>query len=248
MPQLTQVFNLRDLGGLPTGDGRRVRHGRLYRSDSPHRATAEDVAALQALGLGLVIDLREASEREQFGIAAAEVATRHAHLPVFDVGGGPNPRVERGMAEAARRHGRAGEYLFMLEHGHATFVGALEALADPDHLPALFHCAVGKDRTGILAALVLTLVGVPPEEVATDYARSHEGMVALVEWAVRHEPVYGHDLQQGAPTDGPWTTTGMMRLFLELVEQHHGSVASFLHDAGLPADVPGRLRDLLVEG
>lgn len=251
-PTFRQVFNLRDLGGLPTADGGRVRAGRLFRSDSPHRATTEDLDRLRDLGLRMVIDLREASEREQFGIVAADVAARHAHLPVFDVGG-PRPgsgqeHLRDAMLDAARRHGRAGEYLYMLEHGHATFVGALESLATPDHLPALFHCAVGKDRTGVLAALVLTLVGVPADEVAADYARTEPGMLALVDWAVEHEPDYGDELRTAAPTAGPWTTPAVMASFLDLVAQRHGSVAGFLREVGMPADVPGRLRDLLLEG
>lgn len=247
-----QVFNLRDLGGLPTSDGRRVRTRRLFRSDSPHRATAEDRARLGELGLGLVIDLRQSSERAAFGVAAADVAARHHHLPVFDVssGGGREAvtgEIRDGMAAAFERHGQAGEYLFMLEHGAATFIGALEALAEPDHLPALFHCAVGKDRTGVLAALALTLLGVPPDEVAADYARSHEGMAALVAWAVEHEPDYGADLRGHAPSQGPWTRPEVMHRFLGLVAEHHGSVDAFLAAAGLPADVPGRLRELLLE-
>lgn len=247
-----QVFNLRDLGGLPTTDGRQVRPRRLFRSDSPHRATDEDRGRLRELGLGLVIDLRQASERAAFGVAAAEVAARHHHLPVFDVTSGQRRdtatgSIRDGMAAAFERDGQAGEYLFMLEHGAATFVGALEALAEPDHLPALFHCAVGKDRTGVLAALSLTLLGVPADEVAADYARSHDGMTALVDWAVEHEPAYGDDLRGHAPHRGPWTRPEVMHRFLDLVSEHHGSVPGFLADAGLPADVPGRLRDLLLD-
>lgn len=241
-----QVFNLRDLGGLPTVDGGRVRGGRLYRSDSPHRATVDDVGALRGLGLNLVLDLREHRERQDFGIAADEVASRRMHLPVFDITLG-DPSFDEGMAAAARRNGRPGEYLFMLEQGAGAFVEALTLLSTPDHLPALFHCAVGKDRTGVLAALVLTLVGVPEDQVAADYARSHPGMVALTHWAEQHEPDYGHYLRQHHPDDDlPWTTAEMMHDFLALVADRHGSLEAFLTSAGLPDDVPPRLRDLLV--
>ena len=245
-----QVFNLRDLGGVPTTDGRRVRTGRLFRSDSPHRATAEDVVRLRELGLQLVIDLRQATERASFGVAAVDVAARHAHLPVFDALTGSGRQalsgvVEDGMRAAAARHGQAGEYLFMLERGAPTFVAALEQLAEPDHLPALFHCAVGKDRTGVLAALALTLVGVAADDVARDYARTTPGIEALARWAEQHEPDYGADLRAVQPA-GAWTTPEVMVGFLDLVAEHHGSVAAFLRGAGLPEDVPGRLRELLL--
>ena len=246
-----QVFNLRDLGGPRTRDGGRVRHGRLYRSDSPHRATTEDLDRLRALGLRLVIDLRQATERDTFGVVTSDVAARHAHLPVFDVLTGSGRQavsgdVEADMRDAARRHGQAGEYLYMLEHGAPTFVEALELLADADHLPALFHCAVGKDRTGVLAALALTLVGVAPRDVAADYARTTAGIGALARWAEEHEPEYGADLRAVQP-DGAWTRPEVMLAFLDLVDERHGSVEAFLRGAGLPVEVPGRLRQLLVE-
>lgn len=241
-----RVFNLRDLGGLPAADGRRVRRGQLFRSDSPHRATVDDLAVLRGMELNLVLDLREHRERQDFGIAADEVASRRAHLPVFDITLG-DASFDEGMAEASRRHGRPGEYLFMLEHGAATFVEALQLLATPDHLPALFHCAVGKDRTGVLAALVLTLVGVPDDEVAADYARSHPGMVALTSWAEQHEPDYGSFLRGHTPDEGEWTTAEMMLGFLDLVADRHGSLEAFITSAGLPDDVPERLRDLLLD-
>jgi protein-tyrosine phosphatase len=248
-----QVFNLRDLGGLPTEDGRRVRRGRLFRSDSPHRATPEDVERLRSLGLRLVIDLRQAAERDAFGVAAEDVAARHHHLPVFDVSSGGGRQAVTGsiradMEAAFERDGQAGEYLYMLEHGAPTFVGALEAIAGPDGLPALFHCAVGKDRTGVLAACALTLLGVPAGEVAADYARTEPGMLALTEWAEQHEPVYGHDLRTATPGDGTWTRPGTMLRFLDLVGQRHGSIGAFLRDAGLPDEVPARLAALLLEG
>lgn len=241
-----RVFNLRDLGGLPADGGRRLQRGRLFRSDSPHRATVDDLAVLRGLELNLVLDLREHRERQDFGIAADEVASRRAHLPVFDITLG-DATFDQGMAAAARRDGRPGEYLFMLEHGARTFVEALQLLATSDHLPALFHCAVGKDRTGVLAALVLTLLGVPEDEVADDYARSHPGMVTLTTWAEQHEPDYGRYLRGHAPDQGRWTTAEMMIGFLDLVADRHGSLEAFITAAGLPDDVPGRLRDLLLE-
>lgn len=242
-----RVFNLRDLGGLPADGGRRLQRGRLFRSDSPHRATVDDLAVLRGLDLNLVLDLREHRERQDFGIVADEVASRRTHLPVFDITLGDTSFDEE-MAEASRRHGRPGEYLFMLERGAPTFVEALQLLATPDHLPALFHCAVGKDRTGVLAALVLTLIGVPEQEVAADYARSHPGLVALTTWAEDHEPEYGRFLRGHAPAEGDrWTTAQMMLGFLELVADRHGSLEAFITSAGLPDDVPGRLRDLLLE-
>lgn len=245
-----QVFNLRDLGGVRTVDGHTVQHGLLFRSDSPHRATADDLDRLRSLGLQLVIDLRQATERDTFGVVTADVAARHAHLPVFDAltGSGRHALsgdVEQEMLAAARRHGQAGEYLYMVERGAATFVGALELLAEDGGLPALFHCAVGKDRTGVLAALALTLVGVAPRDVAADYARTTAGIEALARWAEQHEPAYGADLRAVQP-DGAWTRPEVMLGFLDLVADRHGSVAELLHDAGLPDDVPGRLRDQLL--
>lgn len=246
-PALQQVFNLRDLGGLPTTDGGRVRRGVLLRADSPHRASADDLVLLERLGLALLIDLRESSERDWFGVAAPSLARRHVHLPVFDLTQRSQDAFDDGMAAAARRRGRAGEYAYMFDHATGAFVEGLRLLAEPDHLPALFHCAVGKDRTGILAALTLHLVGVPDEGVAADYARSHDGMVALQAWAAQHEPRYGANLARGGPTDGEaWTTPEMILGFLDEVRGQHGSVRDALVAGGMAPDLPDRLRAVLV--
>jgi protein-tyrosine phosphatase len=167
---LDGCFNFRDLGGYPAADGRTVRRALLYRSDALHRLTARGAEAFRALTIVTVIDLR----------TPAELA-RHAWQPPP---GWPGQLLHVPLRQAipdwtaypsgqldapgfAARH-----YLETTERGHAAIRKVVETLADASRLPAVFHCAAGKDRTGIIAALTLALIGVPAEPIADDYALS----------------------------------------------------------------------------
>jgi protein-tyrosine phosphatase len=161
-----QVANFRDLGGLRTHSGSRVRPGLLYRSASIDWMTEADASvARDVLGLRTVIDLR----------AAHEVTHRSEH-PLL---GGAVERVHAPLSNAAVEAGWAcvppygvESYVLSLEHARTAVRDAIESLAGPGALPALVHCAAGKDRTGILVALILDLLGVPEREIEADYCAS----------------------------------------------------------------------------
>ena len=191
---LEAVHNFRDLGGYTTIDGRVTRWQTLYRADGLHRLTTADVEALRALGLHTVVDLRtdrELDERGTFPVDAYPV-TFH-HLPVIDVTWDPNTGDESDPAEFLFH-----QYESLLAYGEPLFAKAFHLLGLPGALPAVFHCAAGKDRTGILAALILSALGVPHDVVTEDYGLSRSAMVRMREWASGPQPRAGCGLGQRA--------------------------------------------------
>lgn len=167
------VDNFRDYGDYATAAGRRVRPGRLFRSAHHARATEADLARLQALDLGVVVDLRRPSERRQQpsrrpGGFSAQVIESH------EDDGGEAPHItflktEDLTEESGRRFMTATyrELPFLPTHVD-LFRRYFEALAESDR-PVVIHCAAGKDRTGMLAALTHHLLGVGRDDLLEDY-------------------------------------------------------------------------------
>jgi protein-tyrosine phosphatase len=174
--------NVRDLGGLPLRGGGTTASGVFYRSDTPQEWTLSDTQAWRERGLGLVVDLRTPLEAEQEGrgplVDAGEV--RYLNAPLL-----PDEAVLRDDSELVvhddSRRARVERYLSYLSgDGGRNLVRAVEALTDSE-APALFHCAAGKDRTGVLAAFLLEVAGVEREAVVADYALTTERLDGIVE-------------------------------------------------------------------
>ena len=227
------IFNVRDLGDLPVGDGV-VRRGALVRGDALHRASAASVEGIVAHGVTAVVDLRDGSEREREGAFAAD-GVAVAHVPVLD----PHYEWYEGASGLAER------YVEILDSFGGRFVAAVEVVAEADGGVA-YHCAVGKDRTGLLTALILNLLGAADEVVVDDYARSSLATTVQANWAllagVYDRPVTQEDLATGVWSARPET----MRHTLDWLRAAHGGAEGYLVDAGLDPGVPERLRARLV--
>src|SRR6478735_2741077 len=166
---LDAVHNFRDLGGYPTADGRVTRWRRLYRADGLQRLAGADLEVIRGRGLRTVVDLRrpeEIAERGMFPVADHPVDLHH--LSVLDVMWMDKERPDFDE-DADFLHWA---YLDMLASGGPTFAAAIEVLAAPGALPAVFHCAAGKDRTGLLAMLLL----------------GADGMARMFAWFEREQP------------------------------------------------------------
>jgi protein-tyrosine phosphatase len=234
------VFNLRDLGGYPAADGRTTRWGVLYRGDGLHRLVAEDC---ERLGLRTVLDLRTDHEVTERGRLEVDGVDWH-HLPVIRTTWEAAWWTEASTPERFL----ADRYLTMLEEGADALADAVRVLARPDRLPAAFHCAAGKDRTGVLAAIVLALVGVDDDTIATDYGLSRLGMDRLVEWIRRTYPERIDTMadQPAVFLDAP---DAAMHLFLEELRAAHGSVEAYVEAIGVePATVEDLRTNLLDDG
>jgi protein-tyrosine phosphatase len=169
---LEGTLNFRDLGGYVGADGRRVRWGRVFRSDHLGSLTAADVEALGRLGVRTVVDFRGAHEYDGAPQGAPGEAVRRLERPITD---GPAEGVtfyERVMDRTITRFEVADLtdfYLRTLERSAATFGEVLGLAADPAHHSLVFHCAAGKDRTGLTAALLLAALGVGEDDILDDY-------------------------------------------------------------------------------
>jgi len=181
---LEGCFNFRDLGGYPTTDGHTTRWRRLFRADSLSRLTKSDMTILGELGIVTVIDLRTVLEADTQGRFPEDVAgVTYHHLPLTDTLPG-----EEESADWDRSAFVTERYLAMLSEGTETVSAALRLLAHDQRQPAVFHCSVGKDRTGVLSGLVLGFLGVPDEVIVDDYALSYEAMLRILEDLKRRYP------------------------------------------------------------
>jgi protein-tyrosine phosphatase len=236
--ELEGAVNFRDLGGYATLDGQRTRWRVLFRADGLGELTEPDLAVLRQLGVRTVVDLRSGHEVEQsrFDVEAHPV-TFH-HFPFIK--SLPQPD------EFDQAPGFLGtQYTEMLDLATPQIVGALTALAAPEARPAVFHCTAGKDRTGLLSALVLSLLGVPEETVVADYALSGAAMARLREKLKVKYPdgtLFIDDSDAIFSAD----PAHMVALFAHL-RRRYGTVADYAAEVGVPADVIARLREALLE-
>ncbi|MFJ7904206.1 tyrosine-protein phosphatase [Streptomyces sp. NPDC096198] len=181
-PELTGVRNFRDVGGLPTVDGRRVRHGVLFRSGHLAHATEEDAAFLSSLGLHTVFDFRNAADMKLEGPDVELAGVRNVNLPLSDPADGAEfwRMVRDGDLDQLRgllSEGRAADrmiasYRAIVRERTAEHSQVLRALAE-DSVPALMHCAAGKDRAGLSIAVTLLALGVEREAILADYLESN---------------------------------------------------------------------------
>ncbi len=169
---LQGAFNFRDLGGLALKSGGRTRPGRLFRSDTLQALTPQDVTLLRdRLGMRTVIDLRLAHELADEGrgplAASGEIGFVHAPMEMAATEGIPPHQVLNRL------------YARCL--ASASLPQAITRIAENADRPTLFHCAAGKDRTGVVAAVVLSLLGVDEDTIVADYLRSAAAMPRMVE-------------------------------------------------------------------
>lgn len=238
---LEAVHNFRDLGDYPTRDGRRTRPQRLFRADGLYRLTPADLAVLRPIGLHTVIDLRTIGEIDDRGaFPVADYPLSWHHLPVVDVTWGGIEIADRTPAEFLYD-----QYTDMLEYGEPLFAAALQTLALPGALPAVFHCAAGKDRTGLLAMLLLGLLGVPDEVIVADYALTQAGMERMRAWAEHSSPeLYAAWLTMPA-AHAAAEPEAMARLLADL-HAAHGSIRDYVRTLGVPVAALDALEDELL--
>ncbi len=187
MVALEGANNCRDLGGYPAAGGRHVRTGALFRSDRLSALSSDDLEELASRGIRTVVDLRAAPETERDRSRLWRGVTSHVSLPVGDTVDGDISMVDQileGRLRSISEADMAALYLkIVAEHGE-RFAQLAAVAADVDHLPLLFHCTAGKDRSGIAAALLLEALGVAREAVLDDYCltnelRSHQRIAEL---------------------------------------------------------------------
>jgi protein-tyrosine phosphatase len=158
--ELGGTLNLRDLGGYPAWGGGVVRWRTLLRSDALHMVGSGGVATMSELGLHTIVDLRTPFEVETAPSALDGLAVRLEHVPILS-GDLQSLPLELDAI-----------YRYMIDDCGEAIAAAIKVLCAAEALPALVHCSAGKDRTGVVIALVLAVLGVPDQVIAADYALS----------------------------------------------------------------------------
>jgi protein-tyrosine phosphatase len=236
---LVGAFNFRDLGGYPTLDGRSTRWGRLFRSDGLHELTSDDLDVLRDLGLACVIDLRTPAELERTGRGPLEQEPiRYFHLPLLAGGDQTAP-------EAAQQN-LTDRYFWYLDVGRQSFVEAFALAADDKSYPLVFHCSAGKDRTGVFAALVLSILGVEPSVIVEDYVLTQSRM-ELIMGRIRKNADSEQRMAE-IPQFLFKAEVGTITSFLEQLDERFGGARQWALGAGVATDQLDALVDLLVEG
>jgi len=231
---------MRDLGGIPVGDGRAVRRGRLFRADNLGRLESADKEAFMALRIRTVIDLRRLTEVESMGKVPEWTGATwlHHHLE-HEVWDHRTYRESLGVARWL-----ADRYRDLLESGAADIARVVMLLSDVDSGPTVVHCVAGKDRTGLVSALTLSLLGVADEQIADDYAMTELSAAAYREWLRRTDPMAA---EKTFPPYYVQTPAETMRLTLLELRERHGSVFQYLARHGVSRVHVERLRAGLVE-
>lgn len=228
------LINLRDLGGLPTASGASTRRGRLLRSESPHTLTDEGLRALLDLGIGAVIDLRTVSEREHRPSPLVEAGVHTVHAPIFT----DDDDYPDHLATAAE------VYCWWLRERSTGIALAMNSIADAPSAPVLVHCHAGKDRTGVIVALVLRLAGVDVGTIADDYAISG---VQLADMLARDRVTAVERGMDPVRVERLFTVRrDMMVKTMECIDAEHGGVEPLLRSIGVDAVRIQRLTNLLL--
>jgi protein tyrosine/serine phosphatase len=235
------LLNVRDLGGLTTEYGTQTRYSALIRADNVRRL--DDAQTLLEHRVSRVVDLRYAVEFDEDPIDELPVEVVHVSL-LGEWDDEYRAALEAQMAASAPPEYLRWSYLEFLERFAGNFAAAIHAVATARRGAVCIHCMGGRDRTGLVAALLLRLAGVSIRDVADDYAASGEALAdAHTAWVAaapddeerQRRAIFGH-----APAD-------VMVDVLEELERRHGSVAAYLRAAGVPEHELNAVRARLLE-
>ncbi|MFF9051659.1 tyrosine-protein phosphatase [Streptomyces erythrochromogenes] len=255
-PELTGVRNFRDVGGLPTSDGRRVGTGRLFRSGHLAHATETDAELLASLGLHTVFDFRNGADHALEGPDVELPGVRNVNIPLSDPADGrefwrlvrdgdlDQLRSILGDGKAAAR--MANSYRGIIRTRTAEHSRVVHAIAE-DSVPALLHCAAGKDRAGLSVAVTLLAVGVEREAIVADYLESN----------APHRRYRVRRSSESAEARSPEVMELLAPLFdaraeylvaaFDTIDEVWGGVERYLADGlGLKPETLDRLRDRLL--
>jgi protein tyrosine/serine phosphatase len=218
-----------------------VRSGLVFRSDGLHELSPGDVSHLrERLGIRSVIDLRTPTEAElETHGALIEPPVRYHHVSLL-----PAQRAGARALAPGETFELDRFYLGILRRAGGEITRVLELLAASAE-PAVFHCAAGKDRTGVIAALLLAILEVDDAEIAEDYALTQRGLSGIAK-KLRRSQGYA-DLWRDLPPESLHARADTIARWLSAVRSEWGSPADYARAAGVSAAAIARLRERLIE-
>ena len=239
--KIVGAYNLRDIGGYETTAGGLTRWGRLLRGDLLAQIPAESQAELVDFGIKTAIDLRTKAELlEKPSVLSQSLSIEYLHHDLLG-----DDDLPSGAYSFETAKGIADGYTWILEARQLRIKEILATLAAPGTLPAVFYCAGGTDRTGIIAALVLGIVGVPHETIAEDYRLSARGLIDRFHQEGRPDWLSAEDLASGEAFE-KLAQVETMDHTLGYLERAYGSVSGYVRTIGLTDGEIEGIRDALV--
>ncbi len=231
-------LNFRDLGGYPTAGGRRVRWRVLFRSDALHRLSSDDVTRLRdELRIGHVVDLRSSGELRLDGRGPLEnEPVRFHHLPLFDGA--------VAAAESTETFDLGDRYFQLAEFAKEPIARVVTLLSEASQ-PAVYHCAAGKDRTGVISAVLLGLLGVRDEVIVADYAATQQNLDEIIERLLASEGY--QDVFHTLPPETLHAEPETMVRLLERIRERYGSMGGYAREIGVAESALARLEERLLE-
>ena len=230
--------NVRDLGGYALAGGGTTQWRRMLRGDGLHGLTPEDLLNLHDLGVRSVIDLRGPAElARQPSPYAARAGISYANVPLFE------KLSPIDMAVSAGSYTLLGRYLEAIDQCGTRIAEVLTRIAMAEPGVVLFHCTVGKDRTGLIAGLLLSLAGVAPETVVEDYALTERIAGPLL--AGFRAGALGRGLPPAQVDELLSSPPAAMVGVLDHIDERHGGITAYLTANGVDAPLQERLRERL---
>jgi protein-tyrosine phosphatase len=242
--QFEGAHNVRDLGGYPTVDGGTTRWGVLYRAGLLSEMTAADLDAFDALCVRTVFDLRRDDER---AVAPDPMPNVHVCLMSHVLANTAMPDRSSLVDDADGREFMRRLYSGLLAHCGPEIGRLIRGLVEPGALPALFHCTAGKDRTGIVAALILLAVGVDRETVLDDFELTNS-YITRDTHAAMYQRMLDHGMSPEAAAGMFAADRASMAATLDELDTTYAGAETYLStSAGLTSDDLDRLRAALLD-
>lgn len=234
--KLCGAKNVRELGGYPTKDGRVTRCGVFLRGDGTHSLTPEDIDFLKKTGVTLVVDMRSPDEVGQYPSRFCSVpGVKYENVVMFD-------SLNSSLSKQELPGSMAELYCLLLK-GCKSQYGMIFRLFLSNYGVSLFHCTAGKDRTGVVAMLLLQLAGVPDAVIAADYSISERYMAGVFD--KQHEQMRGQGIEVPEFVFGS-RAEDMMNT-LEFLCSEYGGAAGYLEECGIKRNETDELIARFVE-
>ena len=229
--------NFRDLGGYPNRRGQTVRWRRLFRSDALQDIPPDAAPFVTGeLAVKLVVDLRNTDEAQRDGRGPLpDMGAQYRHFPLLEERGFP-PFTGGDVVERLST-----TYQWLVHNSGPRVAAAVNAIAAADGRPAVFHCSAGKDRTGLLAALILEVLGVDPETIKSDYLLTNQAVDGILRRIKAMQP-------KASPTTQSLAAQPIaFQRFHDTLHHEYGSAESYLQRHGVTPETLSQLRRNLLE-